>query len=72
MRQFIKNRQPTDQQQVPDLEELFVASVRSSFELADMLGLTLDQYIDTIKTAWKIEKERIEAEATKQQERETT
>lgn len=61
MRQFIKDKKPAEQQ-VPDIEELFVASIRSSFELADMLGMTLEQYVDTIKEAWKIDKERIQKE----------
>lgn len=68
MRQFIKDRKPSEQQ-VPDIEELFVASVRSSFELADILGLTLEQYIETIRIAWQIDKERLDS--VKQQEGET-
>ena len=59
MRKHIKDKAPVQ----PSVEELFVNSVRMTFELADILGLTFEQFLDTMKQAWKIDKERIEKES---------
>lgn len=65
MRKFIKDKQKASAE-LPSVEEMFVEAVRSSIELAEMLEMNSEQFVDTMKMAWQVDKERRDAEKTKE------
>jgi len=50
----------------PSLEELFVMAVSESLEVAQLLGMNYKQFVDTMKMAWHVDKQRREEEIKKQ------
>lgn len=40
------------------IEEMFVASAQQTLELAAMLGMTCDDFMETMYEGWKIDRER--------------